>query len=63
MPVEYKDNSDYVIEETGPLNTTQKKEKKPLNAKYRASIILVSVGIITGLTALLISIYERRHRI
>ena len=62
-PVEYKDNSDYVIEETGPGTVSQTKEKKPLNAKYRASIILVSVGIITGLTALLISIYERRHRI
>ena len=63
-PVEYKDNSDYVIEETGPTQTTSpKKEGKPLNSKYRASIILVSVGLITGLTALLISIYERRHRI
>lgn len=63
-PVEYKDNSDYVIEETGPMQTAStKKESKPLNGKYRASIILVSVGVITGLTALLISIYERRHRI
>lgn len=63
-PTEYKDNSDYVIEESGPMQTAStKKEGKPLNGKYRASIILVSVGVITGLTALLISIYERRHRI
>lgn len=63
-PTEYKDNSDYMIEESGPMQTSSpKKESKPLNTKYRASIILISVGAIIGLTTLLISIYERRHRI
>ncbi len=62
-PPEYKDNSDYTIEESGPMQTTSpSSEKKPLNTKYRASIILVSVGVITGLTTILITIYERRHR-
>lgn len=63
-PPEYKDNNDYTIEETGPMKTSSpKNEKKPLDSKYRASMILVSIGVMIGITTLLITIYERRHQI
>lgn len=63
-PVEYKENSDYVIEETGtPTITENKTTKKPLDTRYRTSIILISVGFMLTLVVILITIFERRHRI
>lgn len=62
-PAEYKDNSEYKIEESGTMQITPNEDKKPMNSKYRASIVLISMGVIVGLTTILITIYERRHRI
>ena len=63
-PIEYKENSDYVIEETGtPTITENKTTKKPLDTRYRTSIILISVGFMLTLVVILITIFERRHRI
>ncbi|MCI8588435.1 MAG: hypothetical protein HFG40_02155 [Bacilli bacterium] len=63
-PMEYKDNSEYTIEESGTMQITPNgKKKEPMNSKYRASIMLVSIGVIVGLTTILITIYERRHHI
>ncbi len=63
-PIEYKENDDYTIEEMGPIQTSSTNtQQKPLNSKYRASIILISIGTVIGLATILIMIYERRHRI
>lgn len=60
------DESNYVIEETGTVTTTITKEEKPTiwnNSKYRASIILVGIGLCLALIALILGILERKRRI
>lgn len=62
-PQKYEENDNYKVEESsGKTPTTQVEEKKPLDTRYRSSIILISVGVMIGITVVLISIFERRHR-
>lgn len=62
-PIKYKDNDEYMVEEMGPIETVDKDtDKKPLDSKYRSSIILISLGGFIGLIILLITIFERRKR-
>ena len=59
---EYKDNSDYVIEETsGKSHTTTKSE--PTYDKYKVSIYLITVGVILAFIAYVIHLLEKRGRI
>lgn len=59
---EYKDNSDYTIEETSgkPHNTTKKTVSYD---KYKVTIYLVGAGLILALIAGIIHIYEKKSRI
>lgn len=62
-PTEYKDNDDYQIEETGPMKTASpSKNNLSLSGKYKSSIILISIGVILGMIALVLSLLERRKR-
>lgn len=59
---EYKDNSEYQIEETSKnTHITTKKEKS--YDKYKISIYLVGVGFILAILALIIHLFEKRGRI
>ena len=63
---EYYDESNYVIEETGEVTTTVTKNETTSiwdNDKYKASIILVCVGIFLALILLILGIRERKRRI
>lgn len=62
----YYDESNYVVEETGQEITTITKEEKPTiwnNSKYRASIILVGIGLFLALIVFILGILERKRRI
>jgi len=59
---EYKDNSEYQIEEKS--NKPKKVTKKEKNFdKYKISIYLVGVGFILAVLALIIHLFEKRGRI
>lgn len=64
---EVYENSDYVIEEKVEITTTvnQNDVEKSIwdNAKFKASVILVGVGIVAGIIVLIMTIIERRRRI
>lgn len=61
---EYKTNDDYQIEETsGKTHTTSTTTKSNNYSKYKSSIILVSIGVILGITVIIIRIVEKRKEI
>ena len=57
---EYKENSNYTVEETSGKETTPTKKKNPDISKYTNSIILVSAGIILFVIYIVLKIRERR---
>ncbi len=63
----YYEDSNYVIEENGTTNTTTNQTKTETSIwsdpKYKASIILVSGGLIIGIIVLIITLIERKRRI
>lgn len=59
---EYKDNADYIIEETsGKTHTTSQNE--PTFDKYKVSIYLIIAGIILAFIVCIIHLLEKRDRI
>lgn len=61
--VEYKENSDYVIEETSgkPRTTTSTTDTDSELKKYMGSIILISSGLILFIVYIMLSIVERKR--
>ena len=60
------DESDYVIEEKGEETNNTPKEKETTvwdNPKYKASIILVGIGLFLGILILIMWLLERKRRI
>ncbi len=60
-PEKFEENDDYVIEESSGQTIKEEPTKKPIDSRYRSSIILITVGLMIGLAVILISIFERRH--
>lgn len=63
------DDSNYIVEEIGTMNSTETETETSIweniwsNSKYRASIILVSMGLILGIIFIIMLVIERKRRI
>ena len=63
---EHYEESDYVIEEKGEVSTNITKKEEPSiweDSKFKASMILVGVGLFLVLVVLIMGLLERKRRI